>query len=93
MNAKRKCQMRHARNRALERYGIDLSGQDYEEIIKLIQDDKRPAKVLFKESNRLTHFEVRWRGHKLKVVYDKQRKSIATFLPPHAYENYGVGDA
>lgn len=76
-------QYRHARNRAVERYGLSLTKELYQEMISEIQRGK--ASFLFKESNTRTHWLVK---DQFIVVYDRARRSIATFLPPdniHAY--------
>ncbi len=73
---KRYYQYRHARRRARTRYGVDLTDRDLDEMISEIQAGQ--AEHVEKQSNRVSVFIVR---DKFKVVYDKVRKSIATFLP------------
>jgi hypothetical protein len=77
--SKAKCQQAHARKRAMERYGIDLSRAKQEEIIGLIKANK--AQFVEKQSNRITVFRVVLDDKMFRVVYDKQRKSLVTVLP------------
>ncbi len=66
----------HAKRRALERYNFDLNRNTRKEIIAGIQQNK--YKFLERTSNRTTV----WLVHGMRVVYDKSRKELITFLPP-----------
>lgn len=83
---KREAQRVHAKRRAAERYGLILNRSDLREIVLAIQ--RQQATFLFKESNRLTHYALDFQGKRVVVVYDKQRKTIVTFLPPEAEHQY-----
>lgn len=76
--SKHKTIKRHAKMRASERFGINFSKQIHDEVIKTIQDGK--AKFVEKQSNRITLFDVLVEGKECRVVYDKERKTIVTFL-------------
>lgn len=76
---KAKTQRIHARKRALQRYNIDINRNDIEEIIKKINSGE--AKFIEKQSLRVSIWFVEIKGKKVKVVYDKLRKTIASFLP------------
>ena len=76
---KRTAQVRHAKIRAFQRYSVVLYSEEYDELVEAIQKNK--AKFIWKESNRLSHWEVVHQGTKMLAVYDKLRKSICTFLP------------
>lgn len=70
----------HAKQRALERYDLDLNRQDLEEIIKKIHLNK--ASFIKRQSFRVTVWKVTYKEKELITVYDKHRQTIATFLPP-----------
>lgn len=77
---KRKGQHRHAKRRALERYGVEVNA----ETLKALEREIRAGKGVFieKKSHRISIFRVR----EFIVAYDKTRGSIATFLPKDAKE-------
>lgn len=76
---KAQSQAKHAKRRALERYDLELSDRDLREIVRLIQAGK--AQKTLKQSHRVTVCWLQFQGKTIKVVYDKSRKSIASFLP------------
>jgi hypothetical protein len=67
----------HAKKRALERYGLDLTDEFYAELNSLASS----APVLERQSNRLTIRKFFFQNHPIRVVYDSHRKQIVTFLP------------
>jgi hypothetical protein len=75
---KRHAQFRHAMRRANERYGIRLTQHDLVTIIRDIQDGR--AAFVVKQSHRVSLFDVDVQETKIRVAYDKVRKSIATVL-------------
>ena len=76
---KSKSQIRHARMRALERFDVVLNDKDYEDLCRQIR--KGLSKPVFKQSNRVSIHEVTFQGKIMVAVYDKERKTIASFLP------------
>jgi hypothetical protein len=76
----------HARNRAKERYGISYNRHDRRNIIDMIE--KNDIEVIFvkKESKRVSVYYVRYKDQDLKIVYDRNRMEIVTFLTPDANE-------
>ena len=84
MNKKLINQRIHAKKRAFERYGLTLNRNDLQDIVNNIHK----AKLLSKTSNRVKVFEVLVKGVSCVVVYDRNRKSIATFLPLDCWENH-----
>ena len=82
---KAKSQRIHAKRRALQRYDISLNREDLEKIIQLIQTGK--GRCIEKQSNTRTIFIVEYKGKDCKVVYDKLRKNICTFLPMEDKKN------
>lgn len=86
-NAKAKRQKAHARRRANERYGIHLGQHQYDEMCRMIRHNEK-CKFLDKQSNRVSLFALNYEGEWLPVVYDKQRHTVVTVLPPAALEPY-----
>jgi len=70
----------HARRRAYERLGVVLSNDLHAGLVRQIV--KGTARLVRKESNRVTIFEVELAGQLVEVAYDKERKLIVTVLPP-----------
>lgn len=68
-------QTKHAKRRGLERYGIDL---DVRSAVSDIQAQK--AKFISAQSLRVKIYEIEQAGKKIKVVYDKNRKTIGHML-------------
>lgn len=81
---KKNGQIKHATQRALERYGIELTQHKRETMIKMIQTGK--AKIVRKQSHRVSIFSLIFEEKEVIVVYDKERKNIASFLPLEAKE-------
>lgn len=81
-NDKAQAQNRHAAQRALERYGIELNRHKRDQIIKMIQTGD--AECVRKQSHRVSIFSVQFENQEVIVVYDKQRKTLASFLPIEA---------
>ncbi len=67
----------HAKKRALERYGLKLNQELYEEL----SARARRAPVHLRQSNRTTIRIIYYEGEFLKVVYDSHRHQIVSFLP------------
>lgn len=76
---KQKAQRIHAKRRAYERYGLQLNKASYQDIVKLIQIGQTVC--VERQSSRISVHELVYQGAKMRVVYDKTRKTIATFLP------------
>jgi hypothetical protein len=77
-------QIYHALQRAKERYSINLSIDDYLDLVRQIQNGE--AKFVERQSNRVTLFEIQIKNFAVVVVYDKKRHVIVTFLPPEAVQ-------
>jgi hypothetical protein len=69
----------HAKQRAEERYGLNLNKTARHEIVHMIQTDQ--AEFVGKESNTRTLWRVRYQDHDLNIVYDKARNTLCTVLP------------
>ena len=87
MRSKKEDQTRHAIQRADLRYGIRLNEHDIRQIVLLIED--RKSKPIQKQTNRVTVHKVNYKDCDFILVYDKLRKSIATFLPADSEKNVG----
>jgi hypothetical protein len=85
---KLKTQKRHAKIRALERYAIGLTNQGLDQAVKMIQKGK--ATFIERQSLRVTVWEMDIDGKRVRVVYDKLRKNLATFLPPSTVSTLSV---
>lgn len=75
---KAKDQEAHAIRRAYLRYGLRLTQNDLAEIRHMIQAGQSTCVEL--QSNRIAVHELHYRGARIRVVYDKQRKTVVTFL-------------
>ncbi len=71
----------HARQRAIQRYGVSISDAKRRKIINLIHSG-RTGQFVKRHSLRVTEWEIPLDGETFRVLYDKKRKDIATFLPP-----------
>ena len=69
----------HAKQRAKERYELDLNDNDLQRISALIRDGC--AMPVWKESHSRSHFIVRYKGEYLYAVYGNLIKTVHTFLP------------
>lgn len=76
---KHKAQILHARKRAKERLGVNLTPDLRQRLIRDIQ--KGFARFLYRQSGRISVWEVFVLGRKATVIYDTDRHSIVTFLP------------
>ena len=85
MKGKSRALFIHAKNRAKERFGIDMNADVHREIVDIIQKNK--AKFVQRQSNRVTIWDVDYRYYKLRVVYDKNRGQVVTFLNRDGYMN------
>lgn len=70
---------RHARRRADTRYGLDLSRKELDEIVRAIQHNE--GEFIEKQSLTRTLWLVNVKGQPCRVVYDRKRKAVVTFLP------------
>ncbi len=78
MSSKKQSQKTHASRRAYERYGLRLSDNDFEDIKRLIQGGS--ATIVQKQSLRVSVFDLDFKETKVRVVYDKDRKQVVSFL-------------
>lgn len=83
--SKWKNQRRHAKQRFYERHGFDLSNDDLDYIRGSIKKN-REAVFISRQSNRVSIWDVQYRGRTVRVVYDKVRQNVVTVLPPVGME-------
>jgi hypothetical protein len=80
MESKRLSLRRHAQRRAKERYGLLINKRERREIIGMIREEK--ASFIQRHSLRVSEFSVSYMGRDVRVLYDKKRHELITFLPP-----------
>jgi hypothetical protein len=79
--SKKAAERRHARRRAEERYGINAGPATRQEIARKIRGSK--AKLIRRTSLNVAVYEVQLDdGPLVKVVWDRKRAEVVTFLPP-----------
>ena len=76
---KEDCQIRHAKLRAAQRYDLQLTDHQYNNLCNMVR--KGASEILFKQSNRVTIHKLEWNHITMTVVYDKIRNTIVSFLP------------
>lgn len=72
----------HAKKRAFLRYHMEVDAQTRKRIVEAIWN--QTARFIRRHSGRVTEWEVRMDGQTLRLLYDKSRQEIITFLPPPA---------
>lgn len=72
----------HAVQRAWERYGINLTNRDIGSIIYQVMDGR--AEKVRQDSGRTAIYDVVVQGQVCRIVYNRARKFIVTFLPRDA---------
>lgn len=75
---KAQSQTRHAKRRAIQRFGAALTATDIRSIVASIQSGA--ARFHLRQSNRVSLFEVRHSDRDMLAVYDSKRHTIITFL-------------
>ncbi len=82
--SKKQNQIRHALYRAAERFGLTLTPADLDDIRGAICKGK--ATFVGRTSLRVSIWDIKVRGTPCRVVYDRNHKTIVTFLPPEGTE-------
>jgi hypothetical protein len=74
----------HAKRQALRRYNVTLTSEDLSHLVNTI----RRGRALFvaRKSLRVSCWKVAHEDLEMVVLYDKQRRTIVTFLPPDCWE-------
>lgn len=81
MATKANTQKRHARRRAYERFGVELTQNVIIPIRKAIEEGRAP--LVHVQSNRVKLYLVDLAGRKALAVFDHTRRVIVTFLDEH----------
>jgi hypothetical protein len=84
-NDKQLAQRRHAKRRAQERFGLEVNHEQYRELVRQIQVGK--AQFIERQFRSRTHWWVTIDGKQARVVYDKDRHTIITFLPEESVQS------
>lgn len=71
-------QKKHARLRALQRYGFELTGGLESKLKTLMAEGK--TTLVERQSLRVTVHDVELDGKELRFVYDSKRHQVVTFL-------------
>ena len=79
MSSKKESQIKHAIKRAKQRFELSLTKTDLIDIVRNIQNNI-DCVFIKKQSNRVSIFIIKYKDQQYRVVYDKERKSIVTFL-------------
>ena len=87
---KKKAQLIHARRRFDGRFDIKLNDNQYQQLVNQIQNGR--GEFVWKQSNRVTHWNINFENKWLRVVYDKRTKVIVTVLPLDSNTNDKVID-
>jgi len=80
-------QRKHARNRLLERYGIEATTAFLKSLISYIKNgrqsyaDGTTVSLLERQSLRVAKYQIVHDGNEYLVVYDRKRQELVTFLP------------
>lgn len=83
---KSNCERIHAKNRFLERFGFDVSEEEYNRIRNVIKNNLGnkydDIKILAseKQSCHKTAFLLKYKEVELAIIYDRTRKTIVTAL-------------
>lgn len=72
--------IKHAQERALERFGLGLSEHDIFSMVSMIMEDHPDVEFIKRQSNYRTVWKIRYENCNLFAVYNSRQKVIATFL-------------
>lgn len=69
----------HAKKRFCQRFGLDLTSGSLSELARQIRDGE--AEFVFRQSNRVSVWDVTYQKRTFRVIYDGRTKEIVTVLP------------
>ena len=78
-STKRTCEHLHAKRRAKERYGIEFNRKQHDEIVALIRSGRFILKQ--EQSARIRIYDIVYMQQDMRIVYDKKRGQVVSFLP------------
>lgn len=76
--SKKEAQIRHAKRRGKQRFNWDLSDEEYRQIVLDIQGG---GGTLISKRGKKSLFEYYLYGIRCKIVYDRRRHVIVSFIP------------
>ena len=79
---KSKDMLRHVKRKFWMRWSIELTDELHREFVKKIQN--REGKLVEKQSNRVSVWDIEYKEKTMTVVYDKIREMLITVLPEGA---------
>lgn len=71
----------HTRQRLKERYGLDITSRDLFQWAKQLAHGH--GELVSRQSRHVAQWRLVHQGVVLRLVFDSQRRSILTALPPH----------
>jgi hypothetical protein len=71
----------HAITRARQRYGLHLTVADLEAVAADIQQGAMELKLIEEQSNRVVVYDCVVMDVPVRIVYDRLRKAVTSFLP------------
>lgn len=69
----------HAKRRYQERYEIELTRSNYQQMVGMIRDGQ--GTLIKRDGARASIWIISFKGKEIKVVYDHAKQAITTFLP------------
>lgn len=87
---KRVCEQSHARTRAAQRYGLDMTYEDVERVSAMIRSGTEDVVWLRpdNENSGRYYVAIKIEDEWLPVVYDEGTRTVVTFLPATAIDQY-----
>lgn len=76
--SKESAQKHHFKKRMMGRFGIEITDKEIIDIVNLIQTGQ--TSIVEKQSLRVTIHQIIYKGEKVNIPYDKQRKVPITAL-------------
>lgn len=83
-DARRRYARKHAKNRAEERFGIDLNHETHRAIRDVIGGSSTEGKVLAcleKTLRGRRTYRITFRGRVIRLIWDRPRRTVVTLLP------------
>ena len=80
---KKTAQNIHTKRRALQRSGLTLNKTDLRQIVQCIQEHRDNVSFVKAKSNRVSIWNINYKGVTVNVPYDKKRKTLASWFPEY----------
>lgn len=72
--------IRHAQERALERFGLGIGEYDVFTMVRMIMEQHPDVEFIERQSSNRTIWKIRWEDTNLFTIYNRKHKVLATFL-------------